>query len=92
MQIFDVNRCSCGVFEHNKINFKVLTHQVFFVDRRAILVFGGNLNLDFRSTTLKPLSELPLSESVYCCRLIPEGILSIVLADEVSICVALLRA
>ena len=63
-KFFKVDRCSFRMFGHNKINFKVLTHQVFFVDCRAILVFGGNLNLDFRSTTLKPLSELPLSESV----------------------------
>ena len=46
------------------ISFKVLTHQVFFAGRRAVLVFGWNLNLDFLSTTLKPLSELLLSESV----------------------------
>lgn len=72
------------MFGHNKINFKVLTHQVFFVVRRAILVFGGNLSLDFRSTTLKPLSELLLSESVWCCRLIPEGVLSVVFAGAVS--------
>ena len=58
-----LNRCSFRVFEHNKINFKVLSHQVFFADRRAVLVFGWNLNLDFRDTTLKPLSEFPQPRS-----------------------------
>ena len=64
MQICELNRYSFKVFEHNKRNVKVLTHQVFFAGRRAVLVFGWNLNLDFRNTTLKPLSELLLSESV----------------------------
>ena len=64
MQICKLNKCSFRVFKHDKINFKVLTHQVFFAGRRAVLVFGWYLNLDFRNTTLKPLSELLLSESV----------------------------